>query len=232
MLNGPSDSVNDFYRSRADVHRELARRLWDQFDVSLTGLQIKNKIATMRRQYAKAAACKREMNEGRARNRAPVKRRIRTLCPFFDIVDDIWRKSWFFNDRPAVDSTADVGNADEAIDSDEEWIDYQRTRRYEEREEIERKRKETIRRHNETVREHQEILKRIQADARAQVESMKLERINLERLREREDQRRAEAMARLVALLEKKLEQKKRDKKDKRKSKRRTKDKVENFGTA
>ncbi|KAF9976474.1 hypothetical protein BGZ75_000240 [Mortierella antarctica] len=120
VLNGPPDSMNNFYQSKTDVHKELAKRFLDEFDLTLTDSQIKNKIATMRRKYSKAAACKKETGGGRTRSLADLKKKTHEIYPFFDIVDDNWSKPWSLNPRPPLDSGAGVSDAERAFDSDED----------------------------------------------------------------------------------------------------------------
>ncbi|KAF9576060.1 hypothetical protein EC968_000126 [Mortierella alpina] len=119
VLHGPTHSVNNVYKSKAHAHKDLAKMFRRQFNVSLSGLQIKNKIVTMRRQYSKALAFKKKFDDG-TRCPAELKERIRAQCSFFDIVNDLWCTSCSFRPKSPVRSISEGLSADEAYDSDED----------------------------------------------------------------------------------------------------------------
>ncbi|KAG0003790.1 hypothetical protein BGZ65_001348 [Modicella reniformis] len=103
FLDGPGEA-NDFFKSKIDVHKELAKKVNAAFStienpVQLNATQLKNKIEHMKRLWKKANGASSTGKRYLSNGFLTLEPRIKGICHYYYILEDLCSQSFFLNPR-------------------------------------------------------------------------------------------------------------------------------------
>ncbi|KAF8980110.1 hypothetical protein BGZ46_004603 [Entomortierella lignicola] len=111
LLDGPREK-NDHYRSKTQVYENFAHKLNTKFStetapIELCGLQVKNKIENMKKQWKSANALVKRTGSGDLPGKT-LEEQVKEICSFYYVLEDTFSGSFALNRRPPVQLTRNL----------------------------------------------------------------------------------------------------------------------------